>query len=40
MTGRSPGPDALTASGNMPTEAWKMDVEICVAGRASYVFEP
>lgn len=31
---------ALQASGNMPTEAWKMDVEICVAGRASYSFEP
>jgi hypothetical protein len=31
---------ALTASGNMPTEGWKMDVEICVAGRASYTFEP
>ncbi len=31
---------ALTATGNMPTESWKMDVEICVAGRASYSFEP
>ncbi len=31
---------SLQASGNMPTEAWKMDVEICVAGRASYTFEP
>ena len=31
---------ALQASGNMPTEAWKMDVEICVAGRASYSFQP
>lgn len=31
---------ALAATGNMPTEAWKMDVEICVAGRASYAFEP
>lgn len=30
----------LQATGNMPTESWKMDVEICVAGRASYVFEP
>jgi hypothetical protein len=29
---------SLQASGNMPTEAWKMDVEICVAGRASYSF--
>ncbi len=31
---------ALQASGTMLTEAWKMDVEICVAGRASYSFEP
>lgn len=31
---------ALQASGSMPTEAWTMDVEICVAGRAGYAFEP
>jgi hypothetical protein len=31
---------SVQATGNMPTEAWKMDVEICVAGRASYSFEP
>lgn len=31
---------SLQATGNMPTEAWKMDVEICVAGRAAYTFAP
>jgi hypothetical protein len=31
---------ALKATGSMPTEAWKMDVEVCVAARASYAFEP
>jgi hypothetical protein len=31
---------SLQATGNMPTESWKMDVEICVAGRASYSFQP
>lgn len=31
---------ALQASGSMPAEAWKMDVEVCVAARASYAYEP
>lgn len=31
---------ALKANGSMPTESWKMDVEICVAGRAAYTFQP
>lgn len=30
----------LQATGQMPTEAWTMDVEVCVAARASYAFEP
>jgi hypothetical protein len=31
---------ALRVSGTMPTEDWTMDVEICVAGHASYAFDP
>lgn len=31
---------SLQADGSMPTESWTMDVEICVAGRASYSFQP
>ncbi len=31
---------ALHATGSMPTEAWKLDAEICVAAGASYGFEP
>jgi hypothetical protein len=31
---------ALQASGTLPAADWTMDVEICVAARASYAFEP
>lgn len=31
---------ALDAAGFMPSSDWKMDVEICVAGTASYSVEP
>jgi hypothetical protein len=31
---------ALQVTGSLPTEAWTMDVEICVAAGASYAFEP
>ena len=31
---------ALRATGSLPTHDWTMDVELCVAARASYALEP
>lgn len=31
---------ALQARGTLPTEDWTLDVEVCVAARASYAFQP
>jgi hypothetical protein len=30
----------LLATGPMPTEDWTVDVEVCVAARASYAYDP
>lgn len=30
----------LSASGTLPTRAWKMDVDVCMSGRARYVVTP